>query len=227
VRSTKLLAMVAGFALCASTTAAPPVPVQFATALTQAQGRTLLDLNGDGAFELQGALDASAYFIACDTRLDEFQDVVRVWRTALEFDVSQFVPRKEQKSILSAHLVVQVAGSRNLKQQNPDGTFAPATWTLNAYTGDGVVDASDALQSQQLVVDLSAPAESIVEIDVTEFIKDLLNEGSSFAGFTLQIPSDYIRNNFQDSQIYAKDDELYNVSGPRLVVVQVGRKPHR
>jgi hypothetical protein len=62
-----------------------------------------------------------------------------------------------------------------------------------------------------------------VEIDVTEFVKTLLAARSDIAGFMLQIPGDYVRNNFQDSQIYADSPEL-NRTGPRLVIVQSGRE---
>lgn len=224
MRAPMIIAIAASWAISVTAPAGPAKRSVTPTEIQQTQGRTLVDLNGDGTFEGLGGLDATAYFISCDTRLDEFNDVIRVWRTALEFDMSPLLPRKEQKRIRSVTLVVGVAGSRNLKQQNPDGSFAPATWTLNGYAGDGVVGPEDALNVNPIDVDVTAPPESVVEIDVTDFVKTLLAAGSNFAGFMLQIPGDYVRNNFQDSQIYAHDSPEFNRVGPRLVIVQSGRE---
>jgi hypothetical protein len=223
MRALAIVAIAMSWAISATAHAAPGKRAVTTTEIQQTQGRTLLDLDGDGTFELLGGLDVTSYFISCDTRLDEFNDVIRVLRTALEFDMSALLPRKQQHKIRSITLVVEVAGSRNLNQQNPDGSFAPATWTLNGYAGDGVVGPGDALYVNPIAVDIAAPPASVVEIDVTEFVKTLLAARSDIAGFMLQIPGDYVRNNFQDSQIYADSPELNRI-GPRLVIVQSGRE---
>ena len=221
MRKTTGLLGIVGLLFSASIWAAPPAKAVVTTELVQAQGRTLWDLNGDGVFDTQGGLDVSAYVVSCS---DDDTGTRRVWRAALEFDVQGFLPRKEQKKIRSATLVLQINSSRNLRIQNPDGSFAPATWIVNGYAGNGVVGVADAYETNPIVPELQVPAYSFVEIDVTEFVRSLLAGGSGFAGFMMQIPGEYLPGTFQDSWIIAKDEPLYSVMGPRLEIVQAGGK---
>lgn len=211
------------FALAASAAAwaAPPARAAITTELALTQGRTLVDLNGDGLFETQGGLDVSGYVVSCS---DDSSGTRRVWRTALEFDLREFLPRKAQKKIRTATLVLQIDSSRNMRIQYPDGGFAPATWIVNGYAGDGLAELADAYQTTPIVPELQVPAYSFVEIDVTEHVKALLAGGAGFAGFMMQIPGDYLPDTFQDSWILAKDEPMYAAVGPRLVIVQGGGK---
>jgi hypothetical protein len=186
------------------------------TELQKSFGITYSDLDGDGIFEGRGGLDASSYVITSATRQDESNKVVRVWRTALEFDVSAF--NSNAKQISSAKLVLQTTFSRNLMVQLPDGTYASVKWTVNAYRGDGVPLASDVLEINPIVRNLSVAAYSIIEIDVSDFVRMQAASNASHVGFMLQIEDDYALNTYQDSWIIAADDPGQALVGPRLVI---------
>jgi hypothetical protein len=210
-----------GILVSASVWSAPRNHSVTTTELTQTQGRTISDLNGDGIFDGQGGLDVSGYVISCS---DDDTGTRRVWRTVLEFDLNAFLPQKGYKKIRSATLVFETDSSRNLRVQNPGGSFAPAPWIVNGYAGDGLAQLADAYQTTPIVPELQVPAYSFVEIDVTDFVKSLLAAGSGFAGFMMQIPGDYLPGTFQDSWVIARDEPRYSVVGPRLVIVQAGGK---
>jgi hypothetical protein len=165
-------------------------------AIEASAGRTWHDFDGNGVFESAGGdvPTTSSYVFWADTRLDEFQDVIRVGRSGLEFDLDPLSDLRDPGSqILSATLSMHFFSSRDVVNFPPPD-FGPPTGLLHGYSGDGVISANDMLVDSFLT-DFLAPKDTTIVIDVTQFIRRLAILDRPFASFMLQLKNDYERGN--------------------------------
>lgn len=181
----------------ASASVAEARPITISTVEIEATaGRTWSDLDGDGVFDGRGgdSPTTSSYLFGADTRQDEFNDVTRVWRSGLEFDLDplstlRFPALQISSATLSLHFFI----SRDVVNFPPPD-FGPPTGLLHGYSGDGVVSADDMLVDS-LLTDFLAPRDTTINIDVTRFIRRSAFFDQSFASFMLQLDNDYQRGN--------------------------------
>lgn len=142
--------------------------------LTPTSDRYAEDSNLDGTFE---------------TLADELDPLLRTFlnprvpverRAALEFDL--FDVTSSGASIRSATLTLTFTGLGIDPDNNPDGPVL----RVHGYAGDGSVSLSDMTVFNLLATEGPFTSTGTINIDVTTFIRSLVNANENFAGFMLK-----------------------------------------
>jgi len=138
------------------------------------------------------------YVFNADNRPSEFPEFPRRMRTALEYDISSLPPGFGQ-AIKSAELTLFFIAARDLTQP---GSPPPASELLG-FAGNGVASPADML-TENLLLSFAPSTESFVTLDVTDFIRELIQAGEDFAGFTFRIANDFSPGVFADTLFFGE-----------------------
>lgn len=155
------------------------------------------------------------YVFYADNRPSEVPEFPRRIRTALEYDISSLPPGFGH-AIKSAELTLFFIVARDLTQP---GSPPPASELLG-FAGNGIASPADML-TENLLLSFAPSPESFVTLDVTDFIRELVQAGEDFAGFTFRIANDFSPGVFAEAFFFgelapgANDDPTRT---PKLVI---------
>jgi hypothetical protein len=141
-------------------------------------GRFCMDNNSDSDQLFNNGCGGPNYVYYADNRTLEG----RRTRTSIEYDISSL----QSDSISSATLKLYNIVSKDITLS---GHHAPSSELLGYY-GNGVVTQSDMIAGN-VIQEFFPEEESFIELDVTQFISELINDSSSYAGFTFRIKNDF------------------------------------
>ena len=180
-------------------------------------GRFCMDNNSDSDQLFNNGCGGPNYVYYADNRTLEggISDFPRRTRTSSEYDISSL----QSDSISNATLKLYNIVSKDLTLP---GHPAPSSELLGYY-GNGVVTQSDMITGN-VIQEFFPEEESFIELDVTQFISELINDSSSYAGFTFRIKNDFQQGIFANVFFAGEITSGANINAqwtPKLIITTV------